>query len=73
MAMYTFEIGSLKYRYVVGSYNCGIITPSRKRIMVLLADIQNPSVRVDEPKNGSADDRLSPEEVAAYVIANKLK
>lgn len=71
--MYHIEIGTLKYRYLVGAYNVGIITPSRKRHLVLLKDVQNPAVRLDDPKNGSADDRCSPEEVAAYVLTNNLK
>lgn len=70
--MYNIEIAGMKYRYIVGPFSIGIVTPSRKRYIVPMMDILNPFLS-RHPKNGSADDRLSPDEVAAYVLRCKLK
>jgi hypothetical protein len=69
--MYNINIAGFDYRYIIGPYSVGIITPSRKRHVVGLNEICNPlTVR---PTNGSADDRVSAEEVTAYVLDRKLK
>jgi hypothetical protein len=71
--MYHIELAGMKYRYLVGPYNVAIITPSRKKHLVLLSDVKNPAVRLPDPPNGSADDRVAPEEVAAYILTKNLK
>lgn len=69
--MYKIEVLGLVYRYIVGSYSAGIISPNRKKHLVNLSDIRDPEV-ADRGHNGSSDDRLTPDEVAAYVLKNKL-
>ena len=69
--MYKIEVSGLVYKYIVGSYSAGIISPSGKKHLVNLRVIRDPEI-VDRGHNGSSDDRLMPSEVAAYVLKNKL-
>jgi hypothetical protein len=72
--MYHIEIGTLKYRYLVGTYTVGIITPSRKRHLLRIDQVTGrPAGSRTGVNNGTADSRLTPEEVAEYVLKNKLK
>jgi hypothetical protein len=79
--MYHFEIAApgndkapLKYRYLVGAHQVGIITPSRKRHLfpIYLVSGRPEGSRTGE-ENGSADARLTASEVAAFVLRNNLK
>lgn len=70
--MYHIEVGGLKYLYLVGPYTIGIVTPSRKRYIVYLDKVRDPRI-TDRPVNGMSDSRVTPEEVAGYVLTNRLK
>lgn len=79
--MYKIEISApgsnrppLKYTYLVGSHTVGIITPSRKRHLLQIHEVtgRREGSRIGE-NNGFADSRLSPDEVAAYVLKHNLK
>jgi len=69
--MYNIEVLGMKFRYVVGSFSVGIVSSKGKKHTVGLDDIRNPEVTC-RGHNGSSDDRLTPSEVAAYVLKNKL-
>jgi hypothetical protein len=72
--MYHIEIGTLKYRYLVGPYTVGIITPSRKRHLLRIDVVTGrPANGRTGIENGTADNRITPDEVAEYCIKNKLK
>ena len=64
----------LKYVYLVGAYTVGIITPSRKRFFYPIHEVTG---RKENSRtgtnNGFADSRLHPDELAAFVLKNKLK
>lgn len=69
--MYKLEIGKLQYKYLVGPHVVAIITPKRKICKYLLSRVQsNPSLRI---QNGTADSRVSPEEVADFIVKHRLK
>ena len=74
--MYYFEIGKLKYSYLVGPHTVGIITPSRKKYLVPIVQIhvvaQEASVGEIVSPNGTADCRITATEIAAYVLDGKL-
>lgn len=69
--MYHFDIGKLHYKYLVGPYTVGIITPSAQKHFRTIRE-----VRGDRPElvnfDGSSDNRLTAEEIAAYVLKHKL-
>lgn len=77
--MYEFELNfaegkkPLKYRYLPGYYTVGIITPSRKKHVFSIEAVtkRNQNTRVGT-ENGFADNRISPEELIAFVVENKL-
>lgn len=77
--MYEFELSfvegrkPLKYRYLPGAYTVGIITPSRKKHLLPIHEVTGRKENHRQgTENGLADSRISPEEVAAYVIKHKL-
>jgi hypothetical protein len=71
--MHIITIGNLTFKYIVGVYTVGIVTPSRKSC---IRDIEEVSGRPRGGRtgieNGTADNRLTPEEVAGYCLKNKL-
>lgn len=70
--MYRFEVGNFKYKYLVGPYTVGIITPSGKKHFRTIKEVRNDSVAAPAVENGTADNRLTADEVAAYVIKHRL-
>lgn len=78
--MYKFEIAvapnraPLKYTYLVGNHTVGIITPSRKRLMFPIHEVSGrPEGQRLPDSTGSADGRLHPDEIAAFVLRRGLK
>jgi len=72
--MNNIEIGTLKFKYLVGTYTVGIITPSRKRVVLRIDEVSGrPANSRTGLNNGTCDSRLTPEEVAEYCIKNRLK
>jgi hypothetical protein len=64
----------LLYTYLVGSYTVGIITPSRKRHTFPIHEVTGrPENHRIGTKDGFADDRLHPNELAAFVLKRGLK
>lgn len=71
--MYYIEVLGLKYRYLVGIHNVGIVSPTRKRYLRRIDEVSGRAAGTRTGiNNGTSDSRLTPEEVAAYVIKNKL-
>jgi hypothetical protein len=76
--MYVIEIASqsgkpLRYQYLVGSYTVGIITPSRKKHVFRIGTVTGRPFNDRLAGNdGTANCRLSPEEVAEFVITRRL-
>lgn len=77
--MYEFELNfvegkkPLKYRYLPGAYTVGIITPSRKKHLFPIHEVTGRKENHRQgTENGLADSRISPEEIAAFVIKNRL-
>jgi hypothetical protein len=69
--MYCLEIGKMKYRYLVGNYTIGIITPKHQKYFRTIREIRGSN----DPtgiSNGSADSRVTGEEIAAYILKHKL-
>ncbi len=71
--MYHIELGSLKYKYLVGNHTVAIITPSKKKHVTPIESVRNEEFSSNRTQNGTADGRISPEEIAAYVLKLKLK
>ena len=68
------EKAPLRYRYLVGSHTVGIITPTRKKHLYLIAEVSGrPYGSRAGAEDGTADSRLSPAEVASFVLRNGLK
>lgn len=75
--MYYIEIGGkpdgtqrLKFSYIIGAFTVGIITPSRKKHVFKITEV---SGRLENPRlGGNSDSRLTPDELAAFVIKHKL-
>jgi hypothetical protein len=64
----------LLYQYLVGSHTVGIITPSRKRYNFTIHEVTGrPENSRLGANDGFADDRLHPNELAAFVLRMGLK
>jgi len=64
----------LLFTYLVGAYTVGIITPSRKRHNIPIHEVTGRPFgsRIGQ-NDGSADSRLHPNELAAFVLKYGLK
>jgi hypothetical protein len=71
--MYRITVGKWNYRYMVGPYTIGIIPPSREKHIASIADVRQGATGPTGLNNGTADARVLPEEVAAYIVAQGLK
>lgn len=69
--MYRLEIGKRSYRYLVGSAVVAIITPEGKKYLRKLNEIQSSAEK--RIQNGTSDGRLSPDEVADYILKNGIR
>lgn len=66
------KVGKWEFRYVVGNHSVGIISPTRKKHHITLTELHGaPNVR-NGINNGMSDDRATPEQVAAYIVKNRL-
>ncbi len=71
--MYHFDIGKLHYKYLIGPYTVGIITPSAQKHFRTIREVRGGrTTETMDIKNGSSDNLLTAEEVAAYVLKHKL-
>ena len=68
--MYLIHIKKLKYKYVVGQYTVGIIAPSGQKYVVRLGKVQQKGL-IRTP-NGTADARVTPEEITHFILHNRL-
>ena len=70
--MYRLEIGKMKYKYLVGNYTVGIISKqSHQKYFRTIREIRGSN----DPtgiSNGSADSKVTGEEIAAYVLKHRL-
>jgi|GEM_PF-6317545 len=71
--MYRIVIGKGTYKYIVGNYTIAIITPSKKKHLALLSAVRDEKLSQNRTQNGTADGRISPEEIVAYVLKHDLK
>ena len=64
----------LVYRYIIGSTTIGIITPTNKKYFRTITEVKGNRKSADTGiDNGSCDCKLSPEEIASYVLKHKLR
>jgi hypothetical protein len=72
--MYRIKIGKGIFTYLVGNQTVAIISPNRKKFEVSFGAIHEASegLPVNYTQNGTADARIAPEEIAAYVMKHKL-
>jgi hypothetical protein len=73
MPRYRIMLGSLKYTYFVGNYTIAILPPSKKKHLAQFAAVANKELSSNRSQNGTADGRISPEEVAAYILKQNLR
>lgn len=66
------DVGKWTFRYMVGPYTVGILTPSRKKHICSIEAITGERLRRVKPATDGMPDQVTPEEVARYVIANRL-
>ncbi len=71
--MYRIEIGKGIYTYLVGNHTVAIITPSRKKHIAYLHAVRDEKLSENRIQNGTADGRIAPEEIVAYVLKLDLK
>ncbi len=64
-----------RYRYLVGPYNIGIITPLRNKHIVTIPVVRAAwkGAPIEVRSNGMHDQRVTPEEIANYIIRNGIK
>jgi hypothetical protein len=73
--MTIIEIGKWKYKYCVGPFTVGIIPPSGHKHCATIEKVQGDG-KLAETRNsqtGTGDGRVSPDEVAAYIVAQNIK
>ena len=68
--MQKITVGKLQFRYIVGANTVGIITSTGKKHIPRIAEVRQESTR--PANNGTPDYRVTPEEVASYIINNRL-
>ena len=80
--MHTIELAILpkgalaKYRYLVGPYTIGIIPPTRRKHIVSIQTVREAWTGAEIPvdtRNGMHDRRVTPEEIANYILRTRLK
>lgn len=79
--MHTIELAILlgkqpaKYRYLVGPHTIGIIPPSRQKHIVSINKVRaawtGAEIAIDT-RNGMHDARVTPEEIANYILTTRL-
>jgi hypothetical protein len=74
--MHHITVGKWNFRYIVGPHSVGIITPTRVKHTATIVDIRaasiNGAVTYDDLP-GSSDIRVTPGEIASYILAHQLK
>jgi len=69
--MYRLIIGGLKYTYLASHHVVAIITDKGHKYRFRIETVQsNPKYRI---QNGTADARIAPEEVAAFILKHHLR
>ena len=69
--MYRLIIGKLKYTYLVSHHVIAILTSTGQKYVFPLKKVQsNSKFRI---QNGTADGRISAEEVAAFILRRHLR
>lgn len=68
--MYKLQLGNQTYKYLVGGTQLAVITAAGKKHLIRLAEVEDPAI--ERVQDGSADGRLSPAEVAEYILAEGL-
>ncbi len=80
--MHTIELPVLRenklacYRYLVGPYTIGIITPTRQQHLVSIEKVRaswTGAPIAADTRNGMHDRRVTPEEIANYILKARLK
>ena len=68
--MHRLVLGGLKFTYLANHHAVGIITHSGRKFVFPLKKVQsNPKFR---SQNGTSDGRISSNEVAEFIIKNRL-
>lgn len=68
--MTRITVGKWDFRYIVGPHTVGIISPTRKKHEASIAAVREGSTRVVDTT--VAHERVTPEEVADYIIRMRL-
>ena len=76
--MHHVTVGKWNFRYIVGPHSVGIISPTRAKYTVPIdavrqAALLNPGIATYDDLPGSSDNRVSPGEIASYILAQQLK
>ena len=72
--MYRIQIGKKNYTYLVGNHTAAIIPPSGKWVEASFDAFREAAkdISVIHIQNGTADGRIAPEEVVAYVLKHGI-
>jgi len=65
-----------QFRYLVGPYTVGIITPTRQKHIASIPKIRaawTGAPIAADTRNGMHDRRITPEEIANYILISRLK
>jgi hypothetical protein len=76
--MHHVQIGLWKFRYIVGPHSVGIISPTRAKYTATIeavrqAALVNPGAVTYDDLPGSSDVRVTPGEIASYILSQQLK
>jgi|HubBroStandDraft_1064217.scaffolds.fasta_scaffold127873_3 hypothetical protein len=73
--MYRIQIGKGIYTYLVGNHTIAIIPPNKKKWIKVTHDAIHEAAKdisVIYIQNGTADGRIAPEEIVAYVVKHQI-
>ena len=70
--MHKIQVGKGYYSYIVGNFSVGIISPTRVKLMASIAKVRKGKTGPTGIMNGLSDNRVTPEEVAAFITEQRL-
>ena len=74
MPMNRIDVAGLSYKYLVGPYTVGIICKNGRKHVASIEEVHGDGKLADtRTADGELLDRVSPTEVAAYILNNKIR
>jgi len=70
--MHKIQVGKGYYSYIVGNHTVGIVSPTRVKHTATIVKVRNGLTGPTGIMNGLSDSRVTPEEIAAYITAQRL-